>query len=279
MSLVSLLRPEEIRLLLPTVPQMFSRVVVAGVDVRILTRKTVLLIGCGGLGCVVAECLARSGIGKMILVDRDVVREENFNRLGFTREDVGKSKAHALAEKLSRLRNAGDVSEEYRLEVEAYRADVVAWPHLEKLVSRADVVLCCVDNAHARSEVNFYCMKLGRPLIDAATSDDALAGRVLTVLPYDYPCYECIFGTRTAVSVGRVERVGACDASLATTMAVVGALQAHVALQILLDLARPPPLIEVSLEGVPVIRHLWIKPREDCKIHQLFARRGRGDVG
>jgi sulfur carrier protein ThiS adenylyltransferase len=63
----------------------------------ILSKKTVAIAGCGGLGSNAAVALARAGIGKLILADCDVVELSNLNRQYFFLSDVGKRKTDALA--------------------------------------------------------------------------------------------------------------------------------------------------------------------------------------
>ncbi len=265
-----LLRPDERRKLLIEMPDFFSRLILTGIPVNKLLKKNALIVGCGGLGVIVAEILARTGIGKLYLVDRDVVEENNFNRLGFTKEDIGRPKAEALADKLKGIRNF--LAPEYHIKIEPFVADIVDWEKLEDLVREADIVLSCVDNADARYEINYYCMKHGKILIDGATSIDGFGGRILTVIPYDYPCFECVFGENTSIELGTFERVGACDASLATTFLVVGSLQAQIAINLLLKLEKPSPLILVSLYPSINITNIQLKPNENCRTHRRFAK-------
>ncbi|MHA1615928.1 MAG: HesA/MoeB/ThiF family protein [Candidatus Njordarchaeales archaeon] len=258
--------------LLKKLPLMFSRLVVAGIPVDKLVEKSALIIGAGGLGVIVAEILARTGIGKLYIVDRDVVREENFNRLGFSSEDVGRPKAIVLGEKLRRLRNYGDIDERYRLEIETYHADIVGWDKLEELISKVDIVFTCVDNVIARNEVNYLIMKHKKPLVDGATSVSGFSGTVITVIPCETPCYECYYGSETSIQIDRVERIGQCDASLATTMSIVAALQTDQGLKILLGYGKIYPLIKISLlDEIKISTVENLKPREDCSVHRRFC--------
>jgi len=70
-----------------------------------LRECTVAIIGCGGLGSNVAEMLVRSGVGRLVLVDFDVVDERNLNRQFFFRDQIGMPKVIALAENLRRIRS------------------------------------------------------------------------------------------------------------------------------------------------------------------------------
>lgn len=68
-----------------------------------LLNSTVLIVGCGGLGCSVAMTLAGSGIGKLILVDDDVVEQSNLPRqILFSEEDIGKAKCEVASNHLTK---------------------------------------------------------------------------------------------------------------------------------------------------------------------------------
>ncbi|MCX8044933.1 MAG: sulfur carrier protein ThiS adenylyltransferase ThiF [Desulfobacterota bacterium] len=66
-----------------------------------LRTACVGIAGCGGLGTVVAEVLARAGIGKLIIVDHDVIEPSNLNRQRYTISQIGMPKVKALAENLT----------------------------------------------------------------------------------------------------------------------------------------------------------------------------------
>src|SRR3989338_8752314 len=69
-----------------------------------LRKSAAAIVGLGALGSVSAELLARAGIGKLILIDRDIVELSNLQRQSlFDEEDAGKPKALAAKEKLSKI--------------------------------------------------------------------------------------------------------------------------------------------------------------------------------
>jgi len=75
--------------------------------VKGLKKKEVLICGCGGVGSFVAEALARSGVGKITLLDFDVIEKSNLNRqLMSNKENIGKPKTYALKERLENISNA-----------------------------------------------------------------------------------------------------------------------------------------------------------------------------
>ena len=125
-----------------------------------LARKTVGVAGCGGTGSNAAVALTRAGIGKLILVDRDVVEPSNLNRQYYFLPDVGLPKAETLASHLKRINpgltvtarvveltpgNVEDQFEEADLLIEAFdRAESKQWL-IEtwcRLFPRRPVVCC-----------------------------------------------------------------------------------------------------------------------------------------
>mgnify|MGYP000147269938 CR=1 FL=1 len=259
------MKEDEIRSYLRRCPLMFSRIAVSGYRVEELLKRTALICGAGGIGVVVAEILARTGIGKIIIVDKDVVGEENFNRLGFTREDVGSPKAEALRRKLLALRNSPTVPRAYWLKAEAYHADILEMKGFWKLVNKSDVVFDCLDDLGARLEVNRYAVKLGKPMFSAGTSRNGLRGTIRTVIPGSTPCLRCYFPPGSLLRQEEALGFG-CDASLATTMTMVASIQADQAFKYLLGYGRIAPVIRVSLEEeVRVMPDYNVVRRPDCE--------------
>jgi sulfur carrier protein ThiS adenylyltransferase len=69
----------------------------------VLSNKTVGIAGCGGLGSNCSVALARVGVGRLVIVDFDVVCEGNLNRQYFFRDQVGEKKTTALKENIRRI--------------------------------------------------------------------------------------------------------------------------------------------------------------------------------
>jgi len=255
-------------------PAMFSRIIFAGFDIRKILSKTAIIGGCGGLGVIVGEILARTGIGKLVLLDRDIVEEENFNRLVYNRDDAGKPKAECLAKKLESIRNSAGIAPKFHLKTEIYQEDVVAWMELEDLMEKSDIIFTCFDNEAARIELNAYATSFNKPLIDGGTSENALRGTVITVLPGKTPCLECYWSTETLVSIEEVDpdeqelkssilKVP-CGASLATTMNIIASLQTEQAFKILFGYGEIAPMIRVSLEESFSVSLAHPKRRSGC---------------
>ena len=78
---------------------------VIGADAQAtLAEKCVVIVGVGALGSINAELLCRSGVGKLVLIDDDVVELSNLQRQAlYTEEDVGVDKVKALKEHLNKI--------------------------------------------------------------------------------------------------------------------------------------------------------------------------------
>ena len=69
-----------------------------------LKFSNICIVGCGGIGCVLAELLARAGVGKITLIDPDTIEMSNLQRqLAFTPQDLGFYKAETLAKRLGQI--------------------------------------------------------------------------------------------------------------------------------------------------------------------------------
>ncbi len=243
-------------------PRIFSRVYLSGFDPAKLRSKTISIFGVGGIGTLLAEIFVRIGVGRIIIVDKDVVEEENLNRLGFYVDDLGKPKVNVLG---SRMRKFSKVrGDEYKIDIEEYYVNIFDFPEIEDVVVRSDCILSAVDNVDARLEMNRLALKYRKVLIDAGTSTNGLRGRVTVVKPYETPCLGCYFSSDTLTSQGVFNDI-TCNVSLPTTMCIIASIQADQCLRYLLGMEGVAPLILVNLEGYPeitIIKH--ISRRKDC---------------
>ncbi|XP_054429346.1 adenylyltransferase and sulfurtransferase MOCS3 [Pteronotus mesoamericanus] len=148
-----------------------------------LTTASVLVVGCGGLGCPLAQYLAAAGVGRLGLVDYDVVEMSNLPRQVLHGEALaGQAKVFSAAASLRSLNS--------KVECVPYAQALTPATALD-LVRRYDVVADCSDNAPTRYLVNDACVLAGRPLVSASAL--RFEGQI-TVYHYDGgPCYRCVF--------------------------------------------------------------------------------------
>ncbi len=127
-----------------------------------LAQSRVVIIGCGALGAVQAETLARAGVGNLVLIDRDFVEESNLQRqIMFEESDALRRmpKAVASASRIARVNSA--------IRVEPIVTDV-NFENIEELIAGASVVLDGTDNFETRFLINDACVKSKTPWVYGA---------------------------------------------------------------------------------------------------------------
>jgi adenylyltransferase/sulfurtransferase len=153
-----------------------------------LIRSRVLIAGCGALGSVLANSLARAGVGYLRLVDRDFVEGNNLQRqVLYDEHDAleGLPKAIAAKQALGRINSL--------VTVDAHVADITS-DSIEPLLDGIDVVLDGSDNFEVRYLLNDACVKAGIPWIYSGVI--AAYGVTMTILPGETACLRCVFPDR-----------------------------------------------------------------------------------
>ncbi|MGQ0543530.1 MAG: ThiF family adenylyltransferase [Blastocatellia bacterium] len=150
-----------------------------------LLNSRVLLVGCGALGASHAEMLARAGVGKLRIVDRDFVEYTNLQRQTlFKEEDAENRMPKAVAAK----QRIGEINSE--IDVEATIADVNN-SNVESLIDGCDIVMDGTDNFQIRYLLNDACVKHNKTWIYGAAVSSY--GTTMTIIPGESPCLRCIF--------------------------------------------------------------------------------------
>ncbi len=151
---------------------------------KLLAAKAVV-VGCGALGSSLANMLARAGVGRLVVVDRDFVELNNLQRqVLYDEDDVARNlpKAVAAANRLRRINS--------QISVEPVVADVSS-DNVESLVGDASIVLDGTDNFDTRYLVNDACVKHDVPWIYGAGV--AAVGMTMTIRPHAGPCLRCLY--------------------------------------------------------------------------------------
>jgi molybdopterin/thiamine biosynthesis adenylyltransferase len=191
-----------------------------------LKQATVIVVGAGALGSPAATYLAAAGVGRLGIVDEDVVELSNLHRqpLHYT-PDVGRQKAENAAMKLGVL-NPEVALDPYPVRIDASNAPAI--------VIGADVVVDCSDTFETRYVVNDACCAQRVPLVEAGVL--GFDGLVLTIKPGESACYRCAFPTPPEPgSVPSCREAGV----LGATAGIVGAIQALEALKLLTGVGQP----------------------------------------
>ena len=148
-----------------------------------LKQAKVCVVGVGGLGNPITTRLAAMGVGKIRIVDRDVIELSNLHRQTmFNEDDVGQVKVEIAAKKLRKL-NPDIIIEELPVSVNDFTAFDV--------VDGCDVVIDALDSVNARYSLNKACIEKKIPFVTGAAV--GVTGQSFTILPNESACYYCLF--------------------------------------------------------------------------------------
>jgi adenylyltransferase/sulfurtransferase len=188
---------------------------------RRLLASSAVLVGCGALGTVAAEILARAGVGKLTIIDRDYIELSNLQRqFLFDEQDAANALPKAVAAE-RRLRKINS-SIEVRGVVDDLRPRNAA-----ELLGGANVILDATDNFETRFLVNDYSVSTGVPWVYGAAV--ASYGITMPVVPGATACFRCVYPERPSGVQPTCETTGV----LGAVTALIASLEASAAVQIL----------------------------------------------
>jgi adenylyltransferase/sulfurtransferase len=154
---------------------------------RALLKSRVALCGCGALGTVLANHLARAGVGSIRIIDRDFIETHNLQRqVLFDEDDVAQNlpKAEAAARKIRAINST--------IHVEPVVTDI-DHTNIIDLVGDADLILDGTDNFETRYLINDAAVKLGKPWVFGGVIGSE--GQTMTIIPGKTPCLRCLIET------------------------------------------------------------------------------------
>ncbi|MDQ3219475.1 MAG: ThiF family adenylyltransferase [Acidobacteriota bacterium] len=150
-----------------------------------LLKSRVLLVGCGALGASHAEMLARAGVGRLRIVDRDFVEFTNLQRQTLYKESDAEERLPKVIAAKSRI---AEINSE--VEVEAIIADINN-SNIERFIKDVALVLDGTDNFQVRYLLNDACVKHNKTWVYGAAVSGY--GTTMTIIPGETPCLRCIF--------------------------------------------------------------------------------------
>ena len=194
---------------------------IGGEGQKKLGASSVAIVGCGATGTCVAGLLARAGVGRILIVDRDYVEPSNLQRQSlFDEADAAESlpKSIAAARKIAAFNS--DVT------VRAEVADLTP-ENAPALLEQADLILDATDNFETRYLINDFAVKNGKAWIYAAAV--AAYAATMNVLPGETACLTCMFPAPPEGSVATCDTAGILNSAVN----LVGAIEATEALKFL----------------------------------------------
>lgn len=255
------------------------QIVLPQVDIdgqELLASSRILIIGVGGLGNAAATSLCGSGVGKITLIDNDIVEHTNLPRQTlFDESQVGQSKVMAAKVRLTQINSdceivsieasllqdnmpltAGNRAGEERTESDSAEGGATmrgatalekAEINTHKLFSEHDIVLDCTDNAQSRDLINRLCYKHGVPLVSGAAI--RFEGQLFVAKPGESQCYACLRRLFSAPELSCTEA-----GIFSPIVNIVGTYQALLALQVLMGVGSVPVNTLLTFDG---LQHEW----------------------
>jgi adenylyltransferase/sulfurtransferase len=216
-----------------------------------IKQAKVLIVGVGGLGCPVAEFLTRAGVGKIGIIDNDLVSLSNIHRQSlYDIRDLKKSKVVCVKNKLNKI-NPKSIIKIYNSKLNKANA--------AKIMKQYDFIVDGSDNFKTKFLVNDFSLKLKKFLVTGAISK--FDGHIFT---YNFdnkktPCLRCFFQEdKISDDILNCEYEGV----LGTVAGIVGILQANEVLKQILNIGK-------NLDGEILILDLLLLNFRKIKIKKI----------
>ena len=213
-----------------------------------LKASSVLIVGVGGLGTPSAMYLAAAGVGRIGIVDFDVVEKSNLHRqVLYSEKDIGRSKAEVARERLIQINPNIDI-ELHKVRLDSSNA--------LSILKDYDVILDGTDNFPTRYLVNDACVLLGKPNVYASIY--RFEGQASVFFAKKGPCYRCLYheppppGAVPSCAEGGV---------LGVLPGIMGSIQAAEAIDLVLG------------KGTPLIGRLMLFDALDMKFKEVKLRK------
>jgi molybdopterin/thiamine biosynthesis adenylyltransferase len=235
---------------------------IPGFDQEVFSKSSVCCVGAGGIISHIAPTLVRKGLGRMALLDRDIVEASNLNRQLFYEKDIGENKALALAGNLQRECIAAT-------DIRGYAC------RLEDAIDRdidlsCDVAVCGADNNPARVAASRFFRFKGIPVIFAAVSRDGDHGYAF-VQERHGPCIACLVPDMT--DDDRYPCPG--TPAVADILQVIGAMVVYAVDTLLMNRPRVWNYRRISLADGSLDGAASISDRQGCRMFSPAPSRPR----
>ena len=152
---------------------------------ELLSKKSVLIVGCGGLGNIIATTISCIGLKKIYLIDFDIIERHNIHRqFQFCEQDIGKSKSIMLSEKIKRCNDTEIIALNTKFD--------------EEIDIKVDLVFDATDNFETRIKIDKFAKKNNIPWIYASVEEFVGQVGVFKKTSFD------IFATKKITSKGQL---------------------------------------------------------------------------
>lgn len=159
-------------------------------ETSVMKEKSAVILGCGSVGSLVALELARSGVGKFLLVDTDVLEYHNICRHQCGIHEVGEYKVDIVKRRILDINPSANVTTKRKIVEHLSQEDFEA-----VCDKRNTIFIGCADNRKADVYSNMVAARFGCPFISIGFWERAMAGEIFYWLPDKHmPCCGCALG-------------------------------------------------------------------------------------
>ncbi len=193
---------------------------------KLINKSKILIVGAGGLGCPVADYLARAGVGTIGIVDYDIVQLSNIHRQSlFNTKDIKKFKVDVLKKKIN-LINPFTRIKIFRKKLEE--------SNIKKIIKDFEIIVDGSDNFKTKFLLNKYSIKYKKKLIVGAISK--FDGHVFS---FDFknkrePCLKCFYQSDPSDEILNCEAEGV----LGPVAGIIGNIQANEVLKKIINVGK-----------------------------------------
>lgn len=224
-----------------------------------LRAATALIVGAGGLGSPVILYLAAAGVGRLILVDHDVVDLSNLQRqIAHRTDSIGQPKVMSAAVMARQLNPHCEVT------AVTEKLDV---SNVDQWVPQANVIVDCSDNFAVRFLLNRASVQHRVPLVSGAAI--RMDGQLSVYDPRqaDSPCYRCLYD-----ETGNEDLRCVSNGVLAPIVGIVGSIQATETIKVLTGIGAPLVGRLLLLDGLRMqFREIRLNKNKNCPVCSAVA--------
>lgn len=149
-----------------------------------LINKKVTIIGCGSGGSLISENIVKSGIGKLVLVDHEILEVENVARHSCTLKDIGLKKTFALKKRLKSINP--------NIKIQTIESKIESFPeYIDTILKDSDLVINAIGAFE--SVINAYTFINKIPTIHCKVYPFGFGGEIFRIIPEVTPCYDCMY--------------------------------------------------------------------------------------
>lgn len=227
-----------------------------------LLDSHVLIVGMGGLGSPVSLYLAASGVGRLTLIDDDVVEVSNLQRqIVHGHQDIGRKKVDSAADSLTAVNPDVDIRKiDARLDKSA----------LLEVLEDVDVLVDCSDNFATRFLLNEVSQQAVIPLVSGAAIRMEAQITVYDPRQSGSACYRCLYEDK-----GELEETCSESGVLSPMLAIVGGVQAVETVKLLTGFGETLSGRLLLLDAATMMwREIKLKQDPHCPVCKKISRSG-----